>query len=366
MLRLIAATIVALGCSFFSTARGGDPDRSSGPDHGTARLDRRADATRRGDGRGRRQCGRRRTRAAGAAHHGGRLLRSPSRRSPPRGSSSVTGSSSSSDICALESSIPASKVYEAAGVLQISPASTNPTLTEQGRANVFRVIGRDDAQGIVAGNYLADHWADKKIAILHDGTTYGKGLAEETKRQLNRRGVTEAIYEAMHPGKGRLFGRNRCVAGGGCRGAIRRWRYHAEVALMARGGTRPRLLTSAGLGRYHVDRGVWPHRRPRGRGHSLHLWRRPAPEAPKRRQSSSGFVPRASSLRVTRCLAMPPCRPGRRRSRRPARWSRRRSSPHCTATPSTPCWGRSPSTQRATSLFKAGCGMSGRAASTRR
>ena len=93
-------------------------------------------------------------------------------------------------------SIPASKVYEAAGVLQISPGSTNPLLTEQGRANVFRVIGRDDAQGIVAGNYLADHWGDKKIAILHDGTTYGKGLADETKKQLNKRGVTEAIYEA--------------------------------------------------------------------------------------------------------------------------------------------------------------------------
>ncbi|WP_245457979.1 MULTISPECIES: branched-chain amino acid ABC transporter substrate-binding protein [unclassified Mesorhizobium] len=100
-----------------------------------------------------------------------------------------------------ESSIPASKVYEAAGILQISPSSTNPMLTEQGRANVFRVIGRDDAQGTVAGNYLADHWADKKIAILHDRTTYGKGLADETRKQLNQRGVTEAIYEAYDPGK---------------------------------------------------------------------------------------------------------------------------------------------------------------------
>ncbi|TIS55926.1 MAG: branched-chain amino acid ABC transporter substrate-binding protein [Mesorhizobium sp.] len=100
-----------------------------------------------------------------------------------------------------ESSIPVSKVYEAAGVLQISPASTNPLLTEQGRANVFRVIGRDDAQGTVAGDYLADHRDDKKIAILHDNTTYGKGLADETRKQLNKRGVTEAIYEAYDPGK---------------------------------------------------------------------------------------------------------------------------------------------------------------------
>jgi branched-chain amino acid transport system substrate-binding protein len=98
-------------------------------------------------------------------------------------------------------SIPASKVYEAAGVLQISGASTNPLLTDQGRANVFRVIGRDDTQGIIAGNYLADHWANKKIAILHDNTTGGKGLAEETKRQLNKRGVTETIYDAYVPGK---------------------------------------------------------------------------------------------------------------------------------------------------------------------
>ena len=100
-----------------------------------------------------------------------------------------------------EASIAASGIYEAAGVVQISPSSTNPMLTEQGRANVFRVIGRDDAQGTVAGNYLADHWADRKIAILHDATTYGKGLAEETKKQLNKRGMVEALYKAYDPDK---------------------------------------------------------------------------------------------------------------------------------------------------------------------
>ena len=82
-------------------------------------------------------------------------------------------------------------------------------LTELGRANVFRVQTRDDAVGIVAGNYLADHWPDKKIAILHDNTTFGKGVAEETKKQLNRRGLTEAIYQAYVPGQTRLWGRNR-------------------------------------------------------------------------------------------------------------------------------------------------------------
>lgn len=92
------------------------------------------------------------------------------------------------------SSIPASKIYEQAGILQISPASTNPKFTDEGGANVFRTCGRDDLQGIVAGNYLAEHWTEKNIAILHDNSTYGQGLADRTRMQLNHRGVTETLY----------------------------------------------------------------------------------------------------------------------------------------------------------------------------
>ncbi len=103
-------------------------------------------------------------------------------------------------VCS-HSSIPASKVYEAARVLMISPSSTNPKLTDEGGDNVFRVCGRDDEQGIVAGDYLADVWGDEKIAILHDGSTYGKGLADETRKRLHERGVTEAMYEAFTPGE---------------------------------------------------------------------------------------------------------------------------------------------------------------------
>jgi branched-chain amino acid transport system substrate-binding protein len=130
-------------------------------------------------------------------------------------------------------SIAASKVYETAGILQISPASTNPMLTEQGRANVFRVIGRDDVQGQVAGRYLADHWSGKRIAILHDNTTYGQGLADETKKELNRRGLKEVLYKAYVPDKSdysteiaELQAADIAVVyvGG----------YHTEVALMAR------------------------------------------------------------------------------------------------------------------------------------
>jgi branched-chain amino acid transport system substrate-binding protein len=99
------------------------------------------------------------------------------------------------------SSIPASKVYEKAGVLMISPASTNPVLTDEGGANVFRMCGRDDQQGVVAGNYLADVWGAKKIAILHDNSTYGKGLADQTRKQLNKHGVKEAMDEVYVPGQ---------------------------------------------------------------------------------------------------------------------------------------------------------------------
>jgi branched-chain amino acid transport system substrate-binding protein len=99
------------------------------------------------------------------------------------------------------SSIPASDVYFEEKIVQISPASTNPKLTEQGRPNVFRVCGRDDQQGFVAGNYIADNFAGKKIAIVHDKQAYSQGLADETKKQLNKRGVQEVVYETITPGE---------------------------------------------------------------------------------------------------------------------------------------------------------------------
>jgi branched-chain amino acid transport system substrate-binding protein len=78
------------------------------------------------------------------------------------------------------SSIPASKVYSEEGILQISPASTNPDYTDKGSWNTFRVCGRDDEQGKVAGDYLAKHFKNDKVAILNDNSAYGKGLADQT------------------------------------------------------------------------------------------------------------------------------------------------------------------------------------------
>ncbi|MFZ2019502.1 MAG: branched-chain amino acid ABC transporter substrate-binding protein [Methyloceanibacter sp.] len=100
------------------------------------------------------------------------------------------------------SSIPASKVYAESNVVQISPASTNPAFTDdRAGPNIYRVCGRDDQQGGVAGKYLFTHFADKNIAFVHDKTAYGKGLADETKKALNAAGKQETMYEAITAGE---------------------------------------------------------------------------------------------------------------------------------------------------------------------
>jgi branched-chain amino acid transport system substrate-binding protein len=100
------------------------------------------------------------------------------------------------------SSIPASQVYAEEGIVQISPASTNPKLTdERAGPNVYRVCGRDDQQGQVAGEYIAKEFAGQKVAVLHDKTAYGKGLADETKKYMNAAGLQETMYEAYTAGE---------------------------------------------------------------------------------------------------------------------------------------------------------------------
>ncbi len=101
------------------------------------------------------------------------------------------------------SSIPASAVYGEEGIIQISPASTNPKYTdERPKAGYsFRVCGRDDQQGDIAGKYIAKQFKAKNVAILHDKTAYGKGLADETKKAMNAAGKKEVLYEAITKGE---------------------------------------------------------------------------------------------------------------------------------------------------------------------
>jgi branched-chain amino acid transport system substrate-binding protein len=100
------------------------------------------------------------------------------------------------------SSIPASRIYNDKKLLQISPASTNPDFTDKRPGpGIFRVCGRDDQQGGIAGAYIAKNFKDKNVAILQDESAYGKGLAEETKKAMNAGGKKEVLFEAITPGE---------------------------------------------------------------------------------------------------------------------------------------------------------------------
>ncbi len=98
-------------------------------------------------------------------------------------------------------SIPASAVYNENKIVQITPTSSNRKLTEQGFKGVFRVIGRDDNQGKQVGGYIVKKLQAKRIAIIHDKTAYGQGLAEETKAAIEALGGKVEFFEAITRGE---------------------------------------------------------------------------------------------------------------------------------------------------------------------
>lgn len=98
------------------------------------------------------------------------------------------------------SSLIAAPLYEAAGIPMMSPESTHPRLTEEGRVNVFRLIGRDDDQGRVGGEWLSARAGRNRIGIVHDGSTYGRGLALAVRDRLRASGAREALFQAYEPG----------------------------------------------------------------------------------------------------------------------------------------------------------------------
>ena len=154
------------------------------------------------------------------------------------------------------SSIPASEVYQSENILMISPASTNPRLTERGMSNVFRVCGRDDQQGQVAGDFIADRFMGERIAVVHDKQAYSKGLADETMKQLKKRNVTVALTETVTPGEKDYSAlvtklkakRITILYYGG---------YHAEAGLIVRQMREQRLTTRMGSGDALVTQEFW-------------------------------------------------------------------------------------------------------------
>ena len=99
------------------------------------------------------------------------------------------------------STIPASEVYDEAGIVQITPASTNPKVTDRGLPNIFRTCGRDDQQGQVASKFIAKTLKAKRVAIIHDKDTYGQGLADATKAYLDNTKVKQVLYEGLTRGE---------------------------------------------------------------------------------------------------------------------------------------------------------------------
>jgi branched-chain amino acid transport system substrate-binding protein len=108
--------------------------------------------------------------------------------------------------------MPASEVYRENGMLVITPSATNICVTDRKNGPcgnwteaapdllMFRTCGRDDQQGAVAGDFILNNKAGKSIAIIHDKTPYGQGLADATKAFLNNKGVQEVLYEGINVG----------------------------------------------------------------------------------------------------------------------------------------------------------------------
>jgi branched-chain amino acid transport system substrate-binding protein len=103
------------------------------------------------------------------------------------------------------SSIPASAVYAESGVLMMSPASSNPQMTDDAAKNgwptIMRLYTRDDAQGAFIGPWIAEKYKGKNVVILHDKSAYGQGVADAVKATMNTAGLNEVMYEGLNAGE---------------------------------------------------------------------------------------------------------------------------------------------------------------------
>lgn len=166
-------------------------------------------------------------------------------------------------------SLRASPIYAANNILMISPVSTNPALTDvafkKGWKNVFRVSGRDDAQGILAGKFLAKTFKGQKVAIIHDGSAYGGGLAAETRRSMRAAGGREAMYERYAAGQKSFAALIAKLKGAGV-SAVYIGGNYTDAGTMIRQahaqGYKPKLISGDAL----VNEAFWQISGPAGEG----------------------------------------------------------------------------------------------------
>ncbi|MDQ5889354.1 MAG: branched-chain amino acid transport system substrate-binding protein [Pseudomonadota bacterium] len=97
--------------------------------------------------------------------------------------------------------IPASKIYNDAGIPQVSPSATNPDYTRAGFKTAYRVIANDVAQGKALGGFAVDTLKAKNIAVIDDKTAYGQGLATEFENAAKAKGATIVTHESTQSDK---------------------------------------------------------------------------------------------------------------------------------------------------------------------
>lgn len=130
------------------------------------------------------------------------------------------------------STIPASDIYDDADIL-MATVSTNPQVTERGLKNIFRIMGRDDQQGSVIGQWIASKFKDKKVAVLDDKSAYGKGLADEIAKAMKAAGKEPALRESITAGEKDYSGIVTRLKNAGI-DVLAYGGYHTEVALLLR------------------------------------------------------------------------------------------------------------------------------------
>ncbi|MGL4932431.1 MAG: ABC transporter substrate-binding protein, partial [Aeromonas sp.] len=99
-----------------------------------------------------------------------------------------------------DNTLPASDIYEDEGILMITPASTNPKITERSYQLTLRTIGLDSDQGPTAAKYIIEQVKPQRVAVIHDKKQYGEGIASSVKASLDKAGVKVVAFEGITAG----------------------------------------------------------------------------------------------------------------------------------------------------------------------
>ena len=237
-------------------------------------------------------------------------------------------------VCSA-ASIAASKVYAEKHIVEISPASTNPKFTdERPGPGVMRVCGRDDRQGMTAGEFLAWRFKDSDIAIVDDKSAYGKGLADETRKVMNKAGKKEVLNDEYDDGGqdySSLVGKLKTAKvdvlylGG----------YHPEAAIILKEMRAQGMKTVLVSGDSMLNAAFWNAAGDAAQGTLVTF-----PPDPRRIPDAKSVVAEfhagVSIPRATPSTPMVSCRPGRRRAKASNRSTSTRSSPRSRRAPSAP------------------------------